>query len=100
MVYSSAPTIAQSHTMSIKGTYSDPELSFKLANSRMPFGKHSQGLLIDLPLSYLDWFFKTGFPQGELGQLLRIVHDIKAGGMEHLFEGIRDLSTIQDPGSS
>ena len=76
--------------MSIKGTYGDPDLIVKLAKFRMPFGKHSKTFLIDLPLSYLDWFFKKGFPQGELGQLMRIVHEIKSGGMEHLFENIRN----------
>jgi hypothetical protein len=55
----------------------------------MPFGKHSKILLIDLPLAYLNWFSKIGFPKGELGQLMRVVHDVKAGGMEHLFEKIR-----------
>ena len=73
----------------MKGSYGDPELLFKLSKFRMPFGKHSDILLIDLPLKYLDWFFKTGFPQGELGQLMRIVHEIKSGGMEHLFDTLR-----------
>ncbi len=75
--------------MSVKGTYGDPELMSKLTITRMPFGKHSKLLLTDLPLDYLNWFSKAGFPGGELGQLMRIVHDIKSGGMEHLFENIR-----------
>ena len=80
---------AKSNTMIVPGTYSDPELLFKLANFRMPFGKHSKTLLIDLPLNYLDWFSKKGFPQGELGQLMRIVHETKSDDMEHLFDHIR-----------
>ena len=75
--------------MIIQGNYGDPELIFKLANVRMPFGKHSDTLLIDLPVKYLDWFFKVGFPQGELGRLLRIVHEIKSDGMEHLLDTLR-----------
>ncbi len=75
--------------MSVKGTYGDPNLMFKLAKYRMPFGKHLNVLLIDLPLPYLGWFSKKGFPQGELGELMRIVHETKSDGMEHLFERIR-----------
>lgn len=86
--------------MSVKGTYGDPELIVKLGNFCMPFGKHSKTLLIDLPLAYLEWFSKKGFPQGELGQLMRIVHDIKSGGMEYLFDGVRSSPTILGPATS
>ncbi len=75
--------------MSIDGTYGDPKLLFKLARYRMPFGKHSNVLLIDLPLSYLNWFSKNGFPQSELGELMRIVHETKRDGMEDLFQPLR-----------
>ncbi len=81
--------------MSIKGTYGDPKLMFKLAKYRMPFGKHSNVLLIDLPVAYLGWFSKKGFPQGELGELMRIVHETKSDGMEHFFESIRNELTDQ-----
>ncbi|MGD8567221.1 MAG: DUF3820 family protein [Gammaproteobacteria bacterium] len=81
--------------MSAKGTYSDPELMTKLTTFRMPFGKHSKSLLTDLPLVYLQWFCKHGYPKGELGQLLRIVFDIKSGGMEHLLDNIRVRQTTQ-----
>lgn len=46
-------------------------------------------LLIDLPVKYLDWFAKAGFPQSELGELMRIVHETKKDNMEHLFEPLR-----------
>lgn len=80
--------MANSHPMSIQGTYGDPDLIFKLVNCCMPFGKHSKMRLIDLPVKYLDWFSRKGFPQGELGQLMRIVHEVKSGGMEYLFDGM------------
>ena len=79
--------------MSIKGTYGDPDLLEKLASYRMPFGKHNKTLLIDLPVSYLGWFSRAGFPDGELGQLMRIVHDVKSANMYHLFDNIRFLQT-------
>jgi uncharacterized protein (DUF3820 family) len=82
--------------MSFKGTYGDPELTVKLVSFCMPFGKHAKTLLIDLPVSYLNWFSKKGFPQGELGQLMRIVHEVKAGDMEYLFDGIRQMRQLQN----
>ena len=75
--------------MSKKGTYGDPELMYKLATYRMPYGKHSSTLLIDLPTSYLDWFANKGFPLGELGELMRIVHETKSGDMAHFLENLR-----------
>ena len=86
--------------MSIKGTYGDPDLIVKLGKFCMPFGKHSKILLIDLPLTYLEWFSKKGFPRGELGQLMRIVHDIKSGDMEHLFDEVRNCHPILGHDSS
>lgn len=76
--------------MSINGTYGDPKLMSKLASYRMPFGKYTNILLIDLPLPYLNWFFKMGFPRGELGQLMRIVHETKQDGLEHFFAPLRN----------
>ncbi len=61
----------------------------KLARYRMPFGKYKDRLLIDLPEPYVVWFSREGFPDGELGRLLRIVHEIKINGLEHLFTPLR-----------
>ena len=61
----------------------------KLANYRMPFGKYSNRLLIDLPEPYVIWFANKGFPEGELGRMMRIVHEIKINGLEYLFEPLR-----------
>lgn len=70
--------------------FGDPKLMLKLARYRMPFGKYANRLLIDLPEPYVVWFANKGFPKGELGQLLRIVHEIKINGLEYLFEPLRD----------
>ena len=85
--------------MSNKGTYGDPNLIFKLGNYRMPFGKHSNVLIIDLPMTYLDWYFKKGFPQSELGELMRIVHETKLGEMEHFLDGVRKKHPNPAPGT-
>ena len=68
---------------------SDPELLLKLAKMRMPFGKYKGRLLIDLPESYVIWFSQKGFPEGQLGEMLRIVYEVKLNGLEYLFKPLR-----------
>jgi len=69
---------------------SDPQLLLKLADYRMPFGKYANRLLIDLPEPYVIWFANKGFPDGELGEMLKIVHEIKINGLEYLFKSLRN----------
>lgn len=68
---------------------SDPEVLLKLSQYKMPFGKFKGSLLIDLPEPYVVWFAGEGFPDGELGKLLGIVHTIKVNGLEYLFKPLR-----------
>lgn len=56
----------------------------KLAQWRMPFGKYSGRALINLPEEYLFWFQKTGFPSGELGDLLKLCLELKIEGLDGL----------------
>lgn len=67
----------------------DPQLLLKLAHYRMPYGKYANQLLIDLPEPYVIWFANKGFPKGELGVLLNIVHEVKINGLEYLFAPLR-----------
>ena len=61
----------------------------KLLKTRMPFGKFKGRFLIDLPEPYVAWFARQGFPKGELGKMLQIVHEIKINGLEYLFDPLR-----------
>ena len=61
----------------------------KLANLKMPFGKHAGTVLIDLPESYIVWFHSKGFPDGQIGQLLGLLYEIKLNGLEHLVHKLR-----------
>ena len=61
----------------------------ELARMKMPFGKYAGRLLIDLPEPYVVWFSQNGFPRGKLGEMLRIVYEIKTNGLEYLFDPIR-----------
>ena len=68
---------------------SDPQQLLKLAQYRMPYGKYASRLLIDLPEPYVIWYANKGFPKGELGQMLQLVHEIKINGLEYLFDPLR-----------
>ncbi len=72
------------------GLSPDPELMLKLARMRMPFGRYKDRLLIDLPEPYVVWFRQKGFPDGQLGEMLRIVYEIKVNGLEYLFKPLRE----------
>jgi uncharacterized protein (DUF3820 family) len=50
----------------------------------MPFGKYQGTPLIDLPETYVVWFYNKGLPEGELGTLLGLLYEIKLNGLEHL----------------
>ena len=58
----------------------------------MPFGKYKGYTLCNLPVSYLEWFHKKGFPEGKLGMLLRTIHEIKLNGLEYLLDPIKKMS--------
>ena len=61
----------------------------KLAEWKMPFGKYTGQVLIDLPEEYLFWFQKKGFPSGELGKLLKLCLVLKIDGLDHLVKKIK-----------
>lgn len=54
----------------------NPEALEKLVSWKMPFGKHAGTILAHLPGNYLAWFAREGFPYGEIGQLLELMHTI------------------------
>ena len=66
-----------------------PEQLQKLVETRMPFGKYEGRLLADLPGNYLNWFAREGFPQGELGRLLALMHEIDHNGLSALLDPLR-----------
>jgi len=69
-----------------------PEQLQKLVEMRMPFGKYEGRLLADLPGNYLNWFAREGFPQGELGRLLALMHEIDHNGLSALLDPLRPRS--------
>jgi uncharacterized protein (DUF3820 family) len=61
-----------------------------LANYKMPFGKYKGRYLVDLPEPYIVWFRRKGLPDGELGEKLREIYEIKLNGLEYLLRKIRN----------
>ena len=67
----------------------NPEDLQKLVTITMPFGKHQGRLLADLPGNYLNWFAREGFPKGEIGRLLALMHEIDHNGLGDLLKPLR-----------
>lgn len=67
----------------------DPDALSRLLAVRMPYGKYKDTLLADLPGPYLEWFARQGFPRGELGRLLALMHEIDANGLRQLLQPLR-----------
>jgi uncharacterized protein len=65
------------------------ELLLQLVKMKMPFGKYKDRLLCDLPVSYLEWFARKGFPKGKLGMLLQTLYEIKLNGLEYLLAPLK-----------
>jgi uncharacterized protein (DUF3820 family) len=66
----------------------DPKYLLKLVQTKMPFGKYAGTPLVYLPEPYVLWFARKGYPEGELGEMLRAVYEIKVNGLEYLFKKI------------
>lgn len=67
----------------------NPEILKEICVMKMPFGKYEGTVLIDLPISYLEWFNKNGMPKGKLGMQLSTVYEIKLNGLMDLLAPIR-----------
>jgi uncharacterized protein (DUF3820 family) len=60
-----------------------------LVTRSMPYGKYKGRLIADLPGNYLNWFAREGFPNGEIGRLLSLMHEIDHNGLSPLLEPLR-----------
>lgn len=67
----------------------DPKLLAKLAETRMPFGKYTNCPLLKLPEPYVTWFAQKGFPEGELGKMLYLLHEVQSNGLQYLFDRLK-----------
>ncbi len=67
------------------------EVLLELVKFKMPFGRYKGTVLANLPVSYLEWFQRKGFPDGKLGMMLATIYEIKSNGLEYLLEPLRKL---------
>ena len=65
----------------------------EIAQAHMPFGAYGilayppRGVpIMDLPLEYQAWFKQREFPKGQLGELMSHAYEIKALGMDCIFD--------------
>lgn len=61
----------------------------QLARTRIPFGKYAGTLLLDLPEPYLVWLRQAGGLEGELGEMLLCMYEVKLNGLEYLLDPLR-----------
>ncbi len=67
----------------------DSGILLELVSTRMPFGKYKDRLLCDLPVSYLEWLSRKGFPPGKIGTQLSTMYEIKLNGLEYLLRPLK-----------
>ena len=60
-----------------------------LVTRAMPFGKYKGRIIADLPGNDLNWFARAGFPLGEIGRLLALMHEVDHNGLAPLLEPLR-----------
>ena len=71
----------------------DRESLQRLLTFAMPFGKYKGRMIADLPGNYLNWFAREGFPKGELGRLLALMHEIDHNGLSSILDPLRRASS-------
>ncbi len=67
----------------------DAQVLHQVLTTKMPFGKYKNVLVCDLPVYYLEWFYRQGFPAGKLGVLLATMFEIKSNGLSYLLVPLR-----------
>lgn len=67
----------------------DAEQLQRLVRTEMPYGKYKGRLIADLPGNYLSWFAREGFPRGDLGRLLALMHEIDHNDLRSLLAPLR-----------
>ena len=72
----------------------DTDILLQLVRNKMPFGKYKDVLLCDLPVSYLEWFQRNGFPSGKLGMQLATLYEIKLNGLTELLEPLKKVNFL------
>lgn len=71
--------------------YNHKEILLSLVKTKMPYGKYKDVLLCNIPVYYLEWLKRAGFPKGKLGVQLETMYEIKLNGLDHLLTPLKNL---------
>lgn len=66
----------------------DRSFLIKMVQFKMPFGQYKGRYITNLPVHYLEWFSRQGFPDGQLGQYLSTIYEIKINGLDDVLKPI------------
>jgi uncharacterized protein len=66
----------------------DRSFLIRLVNYKMPYGQFEGRYVTDLPVHYLEWFSRQGYPDGQLGQYLATMFEIKTNGLNSILDPI------------
>lgn len=68
----------------------DRDFLIQMVQYKMPFGQYEGRYVADLPVHYLEWFQRQGFPSGRLGQYLATMYEIKTNGLDDVLKPIKN----------
>jgi uncharacterized protein len=75
--------------MSLPLPMPDAGLLLELVSVKMPFGKYKDTLICNIPVHYLEWHQRKGFPKGRIGVLLATMYEIKLNGLDYLLTPLK-----------
>jgi uncharacterized protein (DUF3820 family) len=67
----------------------DRNFLIHMVQFKMPFGQYEGRYITNLPVHYLEWFQRQGFPSGKLGQYLATMYEIKTNGLDDILKPIK-----------
>jgi len=67
----------------------DREFLIRMVQFKIPFGQYEGRFITNLPVHYLEWFQRQGFPGGVLGQYLATMYEIKINGLDDILKPIK-----------
>lgn len=71
--------------------YNHKEILLSLVQTKMPYGKYKDVTICNIPMHYLEWMQRQGFPKGKLGVQLETIYEIKLNGLEHLLTPLKNI---------
>ncbi len=68
------------------------EILKAIVEEKMPFGKYQGRIYADVPVNYLEWLQRQGFPAGKVGMILSTLYEIKINGLEEILYQLKKNS--------